>query len=211
MVSFLIFVGISPSYPTVVGWGQLVEWAASSKDLICYRSTYGEYVVELSTLDSPLCTSVLWHDWACPHQSRCRIYLKVRSVRVVREYPPGRPIWATAIYSEGNRPHRITTMGFYGTLKMIFYKVSRITESLLTVYDPFSSVIDIFEDVKMVVMVPADLRHRNICRFQWLCRNINAVDSTSLFVIHYTVVLFKRIIKILVNPRFVRDNFDLSK
>lgn len=51
-------------------------------------------------------------------------------------------------------------MGFYGTLKMIFYKVSRSIESLLTVCDPFSSVIDIFEDVKMVVMAPADLRHR---------------------------------------------------
>lgn len=129
MFSFLILVGIFPSYPTVVGRGQLVEWAADSEDLICYRSTYGEYVVELSTLDSPLCTSVLWRDRACPDQSRCRIYLKVRSVRVVREYPPGRPIWATAIYSEGNQPHRITTMGFYGTLKMIFYKVSRIVES----------------------------------------------------------------------------------
>lgn len=93
-------------------------------------------------------------------------------------------------------------MGFYGTLKMIFYKVSRSIESLLTVCDPFSSVIDIFEDVKMVVMAPADLRHRNICRFLWLCRNINAGDSTSLTI---CIKLYRIIIQTnysyIVKPR----------
>lgn len=79
--------------------------------------------------ESTACTPVRWRARACSHQRRRRIYLRVRCPHTVRAISPARTHARTppiATEEERGKTHRITRMGFYGTLKMIFYKVSRV-------------------------------------------------------------------------------------
>lgn len=78
-------------------------------------------------VDSSACTPDRWRARACTHQGR--IYLRVRCPHAVTAVSPARtPSWTLPIVTEEEKgKHRVSSMGFYGTLKMIFYKVSRIS------------------------------------------------------------------------------------
>ena len=76
--------------------------------------------------ESSACSPDRWRARACTHQGR--IYLRVRCPQTVTALSPARtPSWTLPIVSEEEKGKpRVSKMGFYGTLKMIFYKVSRI-------------------------------------------------------------------------------------
>lgn len=78
-------------------------------------------------VESSACTPDRWRARACTHQGR--IYLRVRCPHAVTAVSPARtPSWTLPIVIEEKKgKHRLSRMGFYGTLKMIFYKVSRIS------------------------------------------------------------------------------------
>lgn len=146
---------------------------------------------------STACTADRWRARACSHQGR--IYLRVRCPPVVTAVSPARtPSWTLPIVTEEEKrgKHRSSRMGFYGTLKMIFYKVSRITGGDDPPVSPLTRLPSRFHIRYCASRRPAYLWHADLCRDCGGCGEVEQPPGDAALIARAYMAFRRRCVRI---------------